>query len=167
MNTKILSFVSVAAICATFLFSGCATIFTPASYPVQINSNPPGANISIVDRHGREIYSGVTPTSVKLRAGAGFFSRADYLIKFSKAGYTDKTVFVSAEIDGWYFANILIGGWLGMLIIDPATGAMWKIDTEYLNETLTEAATSSIRELKIINLADVSDDLRPHLVKID
>ena len=157
---------SVTAICVTFLFSSCATLFTPTSYPVHINSNPPGANINIVDKRGLEIYSGVTPASVRLSAGAGFFSRAEYRITFSKAGYVDKTVFIHSGIDGWYFGNILIGGVLGMLIIDPATGAMWKINTEYLNETLTEAATSSVRELKIIDLADVSDDLRPHLIKI-
>jgi hypothetical protein len=26
-----------------------------------------------------------------------------------------------------------------MLIIDPATGAMWKIETEFLNETLSKS----------------------------
>ena len=31
-------------------------------------------------------------------------------------------------MDGWYAGNILIGGLLGLLIIDPATGSMWKLD---------------------------------------
>ncbi|MDR0732525.1 MAG: hypothetical protein LBF08_00470 [Dysgonamonadaceae bacterium] len=167
MNAKNLIIALVATICAPVLFSGCATIFSRSSYPVHINSNPQGANVIIVDKHGREVYSGITPTSVKMKASAGFFSKAEYRITFSKAGYTDKTVFIDADIDGWYFANILIGGWLGMLIIDPATGAMWKIDTKYLNETLVKTETSSDRELKIIDLADVPDDLKRHLVRIN
>ncbi|MDR0544248.1 MAG: hypothetical protein LBG30_02730 [Odoribacteraceae bacterium] len=166
MNTKF-STLMLVAICASFLFSGCASIVSKASYPVQINSNPAGAKITIVDKRGWEVYSGVTPTSVKLKASAGFFSKAEYRIKFSKTGYADKTVTINAEIDGWYFGNILLGGLFGMLIIDPATGAMWKIDAEYLNESLTESANSSTRELKIINLADIPDALKPHLVKIN
>ncbi|MDR0768322.1 MAG: hypothetical protein LBE71_00175 [Dysgonamonadaceae bacterium] len=167
MNKKNLTIMLVAVICAPVLFSSCATIVTRSTYPVHINSNPQGANISIVDKHGREVYTGITPTSVKMKASAGFFSRAEYLVKFSKAGYADKTVFIDADIDGWYFGNILIGGLIGMLIIDPATGAMWKIDTEYLNETLVKTETSSDRELKIIDLADVPDHLKQHLVKIN
>jgi hypothetical protein len=166
MMKKFLTFIS-AAICAPVLFSSCATIFSRTSYPVHINSNPQGADIRIVDTHGREVYNGITPASVKMKSGAGFFSRAEYRITFSKEGYTDKTIFITADIDGWYFGNILLGGLIGMLIIDPATGAMWKIDTEYVNETLSEAKTSSERKLEIIDLADVSDDLRRHLVRIN
>ena len=34
---------------------------------------------------------------------------------------------LESEVDSWYFGNILFGGLIGMLIIDPATGAMWKL----------------------------------------
>jgi hypothetical protein len=30
-------------------------------------------------------------------------------------------------MDGWYIGNILFGGVIGFLIVDPATGAMWKL----------------------------------------
>lgn len=31
-------------------------------------------------------------------------------------------------MDGWYIGNLLFGGLIGMLIVDPATGAMYKLD---------------------------------------
>jgi hypothetical protein len=37
------------------------------------------------------------------------------------------TTWINARIDGWYFANLFLGGWIGMLLVDPLTGAMWKI----------------------------------------
>lgn len=30
-------------------------------------------------------------------------------------------------MDGWYWGNILFGGLIGMLAVDPATGAMYKL----------------------------------------
>ena len=31
-------------------------------------------------------------------------------------------------MDGWYIGHILFGGLIGFLIIDPATGSMWKLN---------------------------------------
>jgi len=152
---------------SVFLFSGCASIVTKSTYPLSINSNPTNARISITDKKGREIYLGNTPATVKLKAGAGFFSKAEYQVKFSSPGYDDKIVPVTFKLDGWYFGNILLGGVLGMLIIDPATGAMWKIETEFLNETLSKSTASLAPEMKILNVNDIPESWKDHLVKID
>lgn len=124
---------------SVFLFSSCASIVSKSTYPLSINSSPSNAKVSITDKKGKEIYLGNTPATVKLNAGAGFFSKAEYQVKFSSPGYDDKIVPITFKLDGWYFGNLLLGGVLGMLIIDPATGAMWKIETEFLNETLSKS----------------------------
>ena len=150
------------------IFSGCASIVTKSVYPLSINSNPNNAKISITDKKGQEIYLGNTPATVKLKAGAGFFSKAEYQVKFSSPGYDDKIVPITFTLDGWYFGNILLGGLLGMLIIDPATGAMWKIETEFLNETLNSKSTSSLEpEMKILNIKDIPENWKNHLVKVN
>ena len=123
---------------SVFLFSSCASIVSKSTYPLSINSSPSNAKVSITDKKGKEVYLGNTPANVKLKAGAGFFSKAEYQVKFSSPGYDDKIVPITFKLDGWYFGNLLLGGVLGMLIIDPATGAMWKIETEFLNETLSK-----------------------------
>lgn len=152
---------------SVFLFSSCASIVSKSTYPLSINSSPSNAKVSITDKKGKEIYLGNTPATVKLKAGAGFFSKAEYQVKFSSPGYDDKIVAINFELDGWYFGNLLLGGVLGMLIIDPATGAMWKIETEFLNETLSKSTASIDPEMKIMNINEIPENWKTHLVRVN
>jgi len=61
---------------AGFLFSSCASIVSKSNYPLSINSSPSKAKVSITDKKGKEVYLGNTPANVKLKAGAGFFSKS-------------------------------------------------------------------------------------------
>lgn len=149
------------------LLSSCASILSKSSYPISINSSPTEAKISILDKKGIEIYRGTTPTTLKLKAGSGFFGKAQYQVKFEKNGYESKTVPVYFKLDGWYFGNLLIGGVIGMLIIDPATGAMYKLEKEYLNETLSKSTASLEKnELKVYELNEIPTEWAYHLVEI-
>ncbi len=152
---------------SVFLFSSCASIVSKSTYPLSINSSPSNAKVSITDKKGKEIYLGNTPATVKLKAGAGFFSKAEYQVKFSSPGYDDKIVTITFKLDGWYFGNLLLGGLLGMLIIDPATGAMWKIETEFLNETLSKSTASIAPEMKIMNINEIPENWKNHLVRVN
>jgi hypothetical protein len=152
---------------SVFLFSSCASIVSKSTYPLSINSSPSNAKVSITDKKGKEIYLGNTPATVKLKAGAGFFSKAEYQVKFSSPGYDDKIVPITFKLDGWYFGNLLLGGLLGMLIIDPATGAMWKIETEFLNETLSKSTASIAPEMKIMNINEIPENWKNHLVRVN
>lgn len=154
------------AIVPTFI-SGCATIFGHSSYPVSINSNPTGATVSITDKKGKEIYKGASPALVTLKSSAGFFSKAEYQVKINSTGYAEQIIPVNYKLNGWYFGNILIGGVIGMLIIDPATGAMWKLDTPPINVTLSKStASTEIPALKIIDIATINENMKEHLVRV-
>ena len=152
----------------TLLFAtSCASIVSKSSYPISINSTPSEAKITITGKKGIEVYRGNTPATLKLRAGSGFFSKAHYQVKFEKDGYDTKTIPVNFKLDGWYFGNILIGGLIGMLIIDPATGAMYKLDTEFLNETLFQSTASINRtELKVYGINEIPIEWSEHLVMV-
>jgi len=152
---------------SVFLFSSCASIISKSTYPLSINSNPSNAKVSITDKKNQEIYLGNTPANVKLKAGAGFFSKAEYQVKFSSPGYDERIVPITFGIDGWYFGNLFLGGFLGMLIIDPATGAMWKIETEFLNETLSKSTASIDPEMKIMNIDEIPENWETHLVRVN
>ena len=79
----------------------------------------------------------MTPSTVTLKAGSGFFRSSDYQVEVRKDGHEQRAALIPARTDGWYFANIIFGGLLGMLIVDPATGAMWHLgnpDTISLGE---------------------------------
>ena len=154
-------------IVGTILLSSCATIVSKSTYPLSIESEPNNAKVSITDKNGKEVFLGNTPATVKLKAGSGFFTRAEYQVKFSSPGCDDKVVPVTFKIDGWYFGNILFGGLIGMLIVDPATGAMWKIETDYLKETLEKSANIADAEMKIVDINDIQESWKSHLVRVN
>lgn len=150
------------------LTTSCASIVSKSSYPISINSVPSEAKITITDKKGVEVFKGQTPASLKLKAGSGFFSKARYQVKFEKEGFDTKIVPINYKIDGWYFGNILVGGVIGMLIIDPATGAMYKLETEFLNETLVKSTASVKKEgLNIYAMNDVPEEWKEHLIAIE
>ncbi|MDG1029094.1 MAG: hypothetical protein P8O98_08830 [Flavobacteriaceae bacterium] len=154
-------------IASTFLFSSCASIVSKSSYTISINSVPSEAKIVIKDKKDIEIFSGQTPATLKLKAGSGFFGKARCQVTYTKNGYDTKTVPVEFKLDGWYFGNILLGGLIGMLIIDPATGAMYKLETEFLNETLVQSTASVQKEeLKVYALNEIPTEWKNHLVEV-
>jgi hypothetical protein len=142
--------------------SSCASIVSRSRYPVTLDSTPRGASVTITDRHGIQVFSGVTPTMIKLKSSAGFFQNARYSVTITKPGFAAKTVELKATINGWYFGNLLFGGLLGMLIIDPATGAMYRLNTLDINETLqaensVTATEKTIPPLRIYDINDVPE----------
>lgn len=149
------------------LFSSCATIFGKSSYPVSISTNPKGANISITDKKSKEVYKGTSPATVTLKSGAGYFSKAEYKVKITAPGFGQQIIPVNYKLNGWYFGNLLFGGLIGMLIVDPATGAMWKLQTPPIYVTL-DKLTETVTEptLKIIDIKDVSESMKSNMIRL-
>ncbi|NOZ26417.1 MAG: PEGA domain-containing protein [Nitrospirae bacterium] len=166
--SKFKSIVSIVSLVTLLFVSGCASIVSKSSYPVAINSFPDGATITITARNGQQIYKGKTPTTVTLKSGDGFFTGASYTVTFEKPGYEPQTAVIEKQLDGWYIGNILFGGLIGFLIVDPATGAMWKLP-DGINVTLAEKTSTFVidgKELKVVFLDDVPAKLRSQLVKV-
>ena len=156
---------SVAVLMLTFMVS-CASIVSKSEYPVSISSKPEGADISIVNRAKENIFVGKTPTTVVLKAGAGFFKGEDYTVTFMKEGYTPHTAQIKRGVDGWYIAgNLFFGGLIGWLIVDPATGAMWTL--ENLHVEMNPQSSSIQNKLNIVTIDDVPVHLRSKMVKIN
>jgi len=109
---------------------GCASIVSKSNYPVSINSSPSKAKVTVTNESGKEIHNAVTPTTITLEANEGFFQTANYNFTYKKEGYHPAHANLSASLDPWYIGNIVFGGLIGWLLVDPATGAMWKLDEE-------------------------------------
>lgn len=160
VNLSLMLFVTI-----VFLY-GCASIVSKSEYPVSISSQPEGAKIIITNKAGQDIFLGKTPTTVTLKASRGFFKGEDYTVSFQKEGYTPHTAQIARRIDGWYIGNVVFGGLIGWLIVDPATGAMWTLKD--LHVDLSPSETSLIEEkLEIITIDDVPDHLRSNMVRIN
>lgn len=150
--------------------SSCASIVSKTSYPVTVDSTPREASVTIKNRRGEQVFTGKTPAVARLKSGAGFFKNAKYSVTISKPGFADKTVELTATINGWYFGNLVFGGLLGLLIIDPATGAMYKLKQTDVNETLqsqnSTTSTSNEHKLRIMDLNEVPESWKSKLVEV-
>jgi|GEM_PF-2210663 len=126
-------------VCLMYL-SGCASIISGGPKTMPIMSQPDDATIEIIDvkNENATILKAKTPYTATLERSSGFFSAAKYKIRIAKDGYLPYETQLDAGINGWYFGNIIFGGLLGILIIDPATGAMWKIHEDRVNVKLYE-----------------------------
>lgn len=128
----------------SFMFStGCASIVAGGPQVIPIKSNPSDAQLKIVNlRDGNAIYVGKTPYTATLERGAGYFKKSRYNVIVEKEGYQPKEILIEGSPNGWYiFGNIVLGGLIGWLIVDPITGAMWTLSPSDVSLNLeTKAA---------------------------
>jgi len=147
--------------------TACCSIVSKSSYPVTISSNPPGANFTLKKANGLAMASGVTPATVTLSSSFGYFQPAKYVVEFSRKGVT-QTVPFNASINGWYFANLVSWGIIaGMLIVDPATGAMWRLDDNVIATFNQTASVSHGHEIRVVSLDKIPLSMRKHLVALN
>ena len=155
-------------LCATAITS-CASIVSKSKYDVRISSTPDEATVQVLDRKGMEIFKGTTPAHVVLKCSSGYFQGAYYTIRYTKPGYLPKEIAIGSTVNGWYFGNLLFGGLIGFLIVDPLTGAMFRLERTDLNEILTaenRTGKNQKRTLEIVDIKNIPDALRQHLVLI-
>lgn len=153
------------AIATALLLPSCATIFGGSRHTFVLNTSPEDALLIITDKKGREVFKGHTPTTVQLKSGAGYFSPAEYTVKFTKPGHGEQIVPIHFALNGWYFGNILLGGAIGMLVVDPLTGGMWKVNRAGKN--IYKTLKPQEAALNIIDIKTVDAEMKAQLVKIN
>jgi len=147
--------------------TACASIVSKSSYPVTITSNPPGATFVLKKANGLAMSTGTTPATIVLNSSEGYFQPAKYIVEFNRKGAT-QTVPLNASINGWYFGNLLFGGIIiGMLIVDPATGAMWRLDDNVIATFNQTAEVNHHHGLHIVTIDQVPLSMRKHLVALN
>jgi hypothetical protein len=106
--------------------SACSTIVSDSQYSVKITSTPSGASFTVLNK-GTIINEGNTPSWILLNASDGYFQNAEYKLIFKYNGYKTVEYDLKGTLDGWYLGNIIFGGPIGLLIVDPLTGAMFQL----------------------------------------
>ena len=112
--------------------SSCATIMRENNQSIPIRANVEDVQIKITDKKGNVVFEGTTPTTINLKTSAGgYFDPQKYKITASKDGFKTQSSVIDWHVSGWYYAgNLVIGGLIGYLIIDPLTGDMYYLDEE-------------------------------------
>jgi hypothetical protein len=167
-NKKIVNAIIAALVVSV---TGCASIVGKSSYNVAIKSNPEGTRFIVKNSSGTAVHSGETPATVALTSKKGYFKSEQYTVTFSKEGYQEQTIPLSASLSGWYWGNILIGGLIGMLIVDPATGAMWKlpenIDAKLPQDNATALEDGIAPQLQVVAIDQIPDWQKAQLIKLN
>ena len=91
----------------------------------------------------------------------GHFKGKNYTVVFKKEGYKDHEMAIKRGPDGWFiFGNLLFGGLVGWLIVDPITGAMWTLPKE-ITSTLDSSAESQLDQASF-TVATIDDVPKAH-----
>lgn len=123
------------------ILSSCASIVDGGSdKSIQINSNPPGAKVTITDKKDKTVQIVNTPSRVSLKRHRSFFVGERYKLLFEAPGYHPSQTEVKSTMNGWYVGNVIFGGLLGILIVDPATGALFTLTPREIDRTLVQAS---------------------------
>jgi len=161
--------VSLAAVALAGAAGGCATIVAKSSQTITVSSVPDGAAVSIANAAGVAVHSGNTPMTVTLKKGRGYFKPEHYAVRINKDGFQPHQFTIDGAINGWYFGNIIFGGLIGMLAVDPATGAMYTLKPGTVQAVLTSIKVShnhGEQSLTVMLIEDVPEEFRDQLVPL-
>lgn len=153
MKTKFL----LSALVIGFLFSGCASIVSGSYQTIDFRSQPSGASLTV---DGVEY--GITPAVVDLkrkgRLAGESSSKKTYEVVIEMPGYYPYEIELRREVNGWFFGNVLFGGIIG-LIIDAATGSMYKLTPDQIIATMgrTTASTNKGEDKIYVTVGLVQD----------
>jgi hypothetical protein len=161
-------FVSVAMALLAAATSGCATIVAKSSQEITVTSTPPGAAVTVTNRAGAVVHSGNTPLTVTLKKGAGYFKPENYTLRFTKDGFEPSELHLKGTVSGWYFGNLVFGGLIGMVAVDPATGAMYKLQPDTVEAALHAVKITKVEtgSLIIVSTEDLPAEVLAQSTKI-
>ncbi len=104
---------------------GCATITQGTTQPINIDSEPNGADCTLT-REGQALNTVTTPAPVTVKRNA-----ATIHVVCKKAGYEDGRVIMNSRFESASAGNFLLGGIVGVMV-DASTGANSRYDSYVL-----------------------------------
>jgi hypothetical protein len=170
-NKLLIKTLALVVTCGAAAFmSGCATIVHSGPRAIPVASTPPGAKVSIYDRDNKLVLTNTTPFVAQLDTKYSYFKAQSYRLVFEMPGHSSAEVRLDSTVSGWYWANFVFGGLLGMLVVDPLTGAMYNLTPEKIETPLTASQSKLIRDgsgVLVVLLSQVTDDERANLVRVN
>jgi hypothetical protein len=99
-----------------------------------------------------------------------YFKGQNYRLVFELPGHAPAEVNLESELGGWYLGNLVFGGLIGMLIVDPMTGAMYNLAPEKIEQPLTASQAEVIRHGKgvlVVMTSQLTANERAEMVKVN
>ena len=164
---KLIARTACVAACA-LLLSSCATIVGGKYQNVSVDtkaSDQSSIAAQCTLSNDRGTVSVTTPGTARVRRSDGALD-----VSCQKDGAQIGQQTYHASTRGMVWGNILFGGVIGWLIVDPATGAMYKLSEPLVEGTLQKNSTGSVNPdhtLKITAIGDIPKSMQGQLVKIN
>jgi hypothetical protein len=162
-----LTVVTLLGVCGAL--TGCATIVHGGPRSISVASTPPGATVSIYDRSNVLVETNSTPFVAKLDPKYGYFTAQSYRLVFEMPGHAPAEVKLESSLSGWYFGNLLFGGIIGMLIVDPLTGAMYNLAPDKIEQSLPGSQADVVRSGKgvlVVMASQATERERAEMVRL-
>lgn len=142
--------------------AACATVVKGTHQSVRLSAEPASTTVAVFDRGGREVYRGSTPATVKLARGSAYFTREVYTFVFTSPDREPMVAEVRPGIGGWYWGNFALGGVIGLLIVDPLTGAMYELPDDVAADLGDHRVTQPAEPdtVRVLTLDDLSPRVR-------
>ena len=160
--------------------SGCATIVGDKEQTIPVTSDPSGATVVITDETGKQVDMGSTPKSFTLAKSDGtYFGGKNYTVKISMAGYKTQEIPVTAKANGWFIGgNLVFGGFIGWLVVDPFNGAMYNLspdkvdgslekDVDVANPILSRNNAADNGSISVVLIKDIPAALRDEMKRLN
>ena len=160
----------LAALGACAALSGCASIVHGGPRNIPVASTPAGAKVSIYDRSNTLVMTNTTPFVAPLDPKFSYFKGQTYRMVFELAGYAPAEIKLDSSLSGWYWGNLVFGGLIGMLIVDPLTGAMYNLAPEKIEQSLSASQAELIRSGKgvlVILASQTTQQERANMVRVN
>ncbi len=155
---------------AALLAGGCASIIHGGPRMISVASQPQGAKATISKESGELVSVNTTPFTVTLDPKKGYFKGQPYNIRLELPGYKSAEIAITPQVSGWYWGNILFGGLIGMLAVDPVTGSMYNLSPEKIEQQLTPSQAELLKSgigFVVVLASEVTASERASMVKIN
>ena len=128
------------AICLSL--TACATLFNSKNQTVAISSNPSGALVKVINKQGKVVFNGITPTKAFLNKSDGTYLDGNaYQIEISKAGYLTEKVALDAQMNWAYWLNPI-----SALSIDASNGTLYDFTPSIINIELSQSDNKNLTQ---------------------
>jgi hypothetical protein len=92
-------------------------------------------------------------------------------LEFNRDGYAQTVSYITPNLNGWYIGNVLVplGSIFGLLVFDPASGAMWKLDSVHHAELVRKSASQDLRSdsVRFVLIDDIPLHLRGKMERLN
>lgn len=116
------------------LTSSCATIVSGSKQNIKFASTPSVATVYI-----DEVEVGKTPMEMKLAR------KSEHAVMIKLDGYQTYHTTLTKKFNAWFIGNILLGGLIG-LIVDPITGAMYKLSPSEIKAEMAKGTAFNYKK---------------------